>query len=285
MSLTVWNHVTDLYDHEQLAGNFSKIDQHDHSSGKGLQIPTGGIADGAVTGAKLSADTITAGKIAEGAVGSSEIQDGAVGAAEIADDSITEEEILDTFLDKLGVTDSEAIRRGKSIITGEGTRTDTAFGALGGTAPGPDQVSNIVLPTDGVIFVAFHALWNESVANTARAGLFMDSTQVAAGNLNTHTLAESTVNGSSGVPNIWLPLVSSPGLGLASGLSGTIITHADTVTTGMLVGGPQPNAHGMGGVCAIFAAANTYDIAIQFKASSGTVTVKERKLWVWTMDF
>ena len=35
----------------------------------------------------------------------------------------------------------------------------------------------------------------------------------------------------------------------------------------------------------VFAAAGTYDISVQFKASSGSVTVKNRKLWVWTMGF
>lgn len=36
--------------------SFQKIDLHDHTTGKGTQIPTGGIADGAVTSAKLAAE-------------------------------------------------------------------------------------------------------------------------------------------------------------------------------------------------------------------------------------
>jgi surface-anchored protein len=36
-----------------------------------------------------------------------------------------------------------------------------------------------------------------------------------------------------------------------------------------------------GGVCWIFAAAGTYKITVQFKASSGNVKVKERNLWAW----
>lgn len=55
MGLRVWNLLTDLYDHTQLADNWAKLDYHDHSPGKGVQIPTEGLADGAVTGPKLAA--------------------------------------------------------------------------------------------------------------------------------------------------------------------------------------------------------------------------------------
>lgn len=54
MGLSVWNLLTDPYDHAQLADNFSKIDLHDHTPGRGIQIPTEGLADGAVTAAKLA---------------------------------------------------------------------------------------------------------------------------------------------------------------------------------------------------------------------------------------
>lgn len=51
-----------------------KIDEHDHTSAKGNQIPTGGIADLAVTTAKLAAGSVTpAKKAALGAQFSSEI--------------------------------------------------------------------------------------------------------------------------------------------------------------------------------------------------------------------
>lgn len=54
MGLRIWNLLTDLYDHSQLADNWAKVDYHDHSPGKGVQIPTDGLADGAVTGPKLA---------------------------------------------------------------------------------------------------------------------------------------------------------------------------------------------------------------------------------------
>lgn len=53
MGLKIWNLLGDPYDHSQLADNWAKVDQHDHSEGKGVQIPTAGIADGAISSAKL----------------------------------------------------------------------------------------------------------------------------------------------------------------------------------------------------------------------------------------
>jgi hypothetical protein len=49
MSLRVWNLLLDPYDHEQLADNWAKVDAHDHSPGRGVLIPTEGIANEAVS--------------------------------------------------------------------------------------------------------------------------------------------------------------------------------------------------------------------------------------------
>lgn len=59
MGLKIWNNLTDPYDHAQLADNWAKVAQHDHSGGKGLQIGSGGILDGAITASKLSAALTT----------------------------------------------------------------------------------------------------------------------------------------------------------------------------------------------------------------------------------
>ncbi len=49
MSLRIWNLLLDPYDHEQLADNWAKVDAHDHSDGRGVLIPTEGLALEAVT--------------------------------------------------------------------------------------------------------------------------------------------------------------------------------------------------------------------------------------------
>lgn len=68
MSLKVWNLLTDPYDHEQLAENFAKLDQHRHAEGEGRQIPTGGIEDGAISSTKLAAESVTPAKLSLPAV-------------------------------------------------------------------------------------------------------------------------------------------------------------------------------------------------------------------------
>lgn len=55
MGLTIWNQTSDPYDHDQLADNWMKVDYHDHTPGRGIQIPTEGIADRSITPIKLAA--------------------------------------------------------------------------------------------------------------------------------------------------------------------------------------------------------------------------------------
>lgn len=49
MGLRIWNLLLDPYDHEQLADNWAKVDAHDHSPGRGVLIPTEGLADESVS--------------------------------------------------------------------------------------------------------------------------------------------------------------------------------------------------------------------------------------------
>lgn len=77
MGMTIWTEGSDPYDHDQLATNFTKLDAHDHTSTKGKQIPTGGIADGAVTNAKI-ATGIDGSKISSGTIPGSALASGAV---------------------------------------------------------------------------------------------------------------------------------------------------------------------------------------------------------------
>lgn len=51
-----------------LNSTINAIDTHDHSSGEGVQIPTAGITDLAVTTGKLAASAVTTAKILDGAV-------------------------------------------------------------------------------------------------------------------------------------------------------------------------------------------------------------------------
>lgn len=177
---------------------------------------------------------------------------------------------------QLGLNSGGVVRRGKSIKAGEGTRTSPAYGSLGsGAEPGPDQVSNVVLPTDGLIVMAFQALVKSSVAGAGSAAIFIGANQLKRAGPASPAVQETSTN-SSAADNY--DAVSSYGGGLIG--SDSSVAETGLVVTGQLVG-----VGGSGGVCYIFAAAGTYDIGVQFKATSGSVTAKERKLWVWSMGF
>lgn len=104
MGLTAWDLGTDPYDHAQLSSNFSAIDAHNHTTGKGLQIPTGGIVDSAITSAKIAGDavvptthipvdSIPQSRLADNSVGAGELQDNSVDTAAIINGAVTSDKL------------------------------------------------------------------------------------------------------------------------------------------------------------------------------------------------
>lgn len=93
MGLLAWDQGLDAYDHAQLANNFIAIDAHDHTTGRGRQIPSAGIQDGAITGAKIAANAVTPDKIPDGSLTQQELAVGSVGAPQIIDGSVATAEI------------------------------------------------------------------------------------------------------------------------------------------------------------------------------------------------
>lgn len=162
------------------------------------------------------------------------------------------------LLDEIAVT---AVK--PSVITTEQSRENTAFGTL----TTPDEVE-VVLPTNGLVAVGFQALWQSSVSAAGSAALFVGGAQL------------KTV--STGVPTVQEAITTGTGLNVVtSSVTGFVSSSGPTsfVTTGLLLSaGGSP---GGGGPLYFFAAAGTYKLTMQFKASSGKITVKERKLWAW----
>ena len=78
MVLKVWNLLEDPYDHEQLADNWAKVDSHDHSPGRGVLIPTEGIANEAITSELLGNSSVTEPKIANGSITAPKFAPGAL---------------------------------------------------------------------------------------------------------------------------------------------------------------------------------------------------------------
>lgn len=108
MGLAVWNSVTDTWNHEQLADNFRKLDEHDHASGKGVQIPTGGIKDGAITRAKLAPDTLA---IDDDSIDTRHLRDLSVTNAKLGFNSVTESKLADQSVGADQIIDSNIFNR------------------------------------------------------------------------------------------------------------------------------------------------------------------------------
>lgn len=200
----------------------------------------------------------------------------------IRDGAVTAEKLDSSVLDNVGVSDESTVRRGFVGIAGAET-VSTIFSDFDNTMsymPTPDRIQNVVLPSNGLICVAYQARWKFSGTNGA-AGIFIDDNCLKAA-VNSITNNQGTY--SSATVNTYATLTSDNN-GLISRAPSTPVTTVPTdVTTGQLVG--SQDGSGAGGVAYIFADAGTYDVGVRYAAhTSGVVTALLRKLWVWTIGF
>jgi hypothetical protein len=163
---------------------------------------------------------------------------------------------------------------GRCFVDTEQSTTSTTHTTL----TTPDRVQNVVLPTDGLLFFAYQALVKRAT-QVGEAAVYIGSNQLALAGVNASPGGQATAITAA----TWQPISSYPGGLTYHGSSGSVDAGAD-VTTGQAVGGF--NAEKLGGVCAVFAAAGTYDVSVRFSVvSGGTIYAKNRKLWVWTQGF
>lgn len=246
MGLIMWDQLTDPYDHVELASNMAKIDQHDHTPGRGIQLTTQSFAPESITSAQLANNSITSAKIENGTI-------------QVAD--------LATSLQNKVATSRKSLK-----IDTEESRTNTAFGLL----PTPDQVE-VTLSENGILVVGYQATWQQSVESTARADIFLNGVQLQKAFPNENAVSAA---GMGSAIAKWATLgTSSAGL-VSQGAEGG--GYPGDVATGQIIGG----GNSFWGLCFIFAAPATYKVSIQFRSTpSGTVTVKKRKLWVEARSF
>jgi hypothetical protein len=174
----------------------------------------------------------------------------------------------------LGLNDGTSVRRGKSIIATAESTTATSY-AITNLAT-PDRVQNVVLPTDGLLVIGYHALAKSTTANGSIA-IFVGANQLKRPAVDGVPVVQEVATAGAFYSHI------------ATDRSGLVRDNSPTadssdVTTGQILG--VPTASVGGGLCTVFAAAGTYDISVQFKAAvSGTIFAQSRKLWVWAIGF
>src|SRR4051812_12951679 len=85
MGLIVWDDLDDPYSHDELAANWIKVDDHDHTGppNNGKQIPQGGLAPDSVTDLELAPDSVTTVEIRNHTILGEDIADGAIGANQL----------------------------------------------------------------------------------------------------------------------------------------------------------------------------------------------------------
>ncbi len=165
---------------------------------------------------------------------------------------------------------AQTVKGAVNIPTSQSTSSTTFT-----TLSTPDQITGIVLPTNGLIVIGYMATWQNSVGNAGNAAIFIGANQlqyIATGTATAPLVQAAQGNGNTGIAT---PLGTSAN-GLTSGLQSSNFTG--NVTTGQIL---TAAGGGVGGPCYIFAAAGTYTVSVQFKASSGSVTVANRQLWAW----
>lgn len=188
--------------------------------------------------------------------------------------------------------------RGATNVSTSQSVSSTSYTTLGT----PDQVTGLVLPTNGQIVVSYQATWQSSVSDAARAAIFIGANQLKvayAGTGSSSAVTQAAAMDDAGSANTPHILSTSP-FGLISPTTGQ--SYTGDVATGQAValygatGGPifaglefngsveRPVAL-LAGACTIFAPAGTYTVSIQFKASSGSVTASNRHLWVEAKSF
>ena len=136
MSLLVWNDASDSYNHTQQAENWAKVDQHDHTDGKGVLIGTNAIADAAITVDKLASGVFADTVIGDSDIATNMLADSSVTTAKIAGANVTDA--------KLASPNSGAYRNVLSVASGLANTTPSTvrvFTISGGLVP--DNFSSI----------------------------------------------------------------------------------------------------------------------------------------------
>lgn len=175
MALKIWNLSTDNYNSAQLAENFARLDEHTHTGPPyGVQIATAGLADGAVTAAKIASGAIPA-PPAQQPVGTALIVDNAVTSAKIANGAIT--------VPKLGTTPHAKITRTvvQPIAAGAGGASVIFTAATFDTGSMWNAASSTVLTCNeaGLYHILAEGTWVNNLSNFRAVEIWINNVAVA----------------------------------------------------------------------------------------------------------
>lgn len=106
LGLSIWSQGQDYFVYRDLRENFEKLDAHDHSSGKGVKINTGGIRDAAITYPKIASENVIESHLADQAVSTAKIADTAISTAKIANGSVTAAKLAPGVIETIPVVDT-----------------------------------------------------------------------------------------------------------------------------------------------------------------------------------
>lgn len=151
-------------------------------------------------------------------------------------------------------------------IAKEEVRESATFGTL----PTADLIKEVKVGEKGLLRIGYSARFKSSVSGAGAASIFLGANE-----LKLYT-TEPKVQFATTIGTTFRHLSSSFS-GLVTSTAGEA-TGAD-VTTGQMV-----SASVSGGEITLFVAAGTYEVAVFYKATSGSVTAKERRLWVETPE-
>lgn len=202
MSLIIWDDPGDPYDHNELAANWTAVDNHDHSSGNGVQIPKDGIVPGAVDGTVLAPDSVTSNHIVNQTIQRVDLADGIIGAAQIDPNLFGTLAPLGMVVAWFRPSTSFAVPTGWVIadgqVVGSTSHSWTGVGnvsvpdlrgkfilgaAVSGTGTGPDMP-----PAEKAIGGANNRVWNHSHSVDPHFHTVNDHTH----NITAHTHSIST---------------------------------------------------------------------------------------------
>ena len=218
MSLVLWDEGSDPYDSGQLVGNWNKIDSHNHTAGSGVQIPTNGIQDSAITSLK----------IANGAI--------------VNDDINSSAAIADTKL--ATISTSGKVANSATTATDANTANaivarDSSGNFLAGTITA-NLSGNATTVTNGVYTTDTGTVTNTMLAGSISATKITDTavTLTASQTVTNKTFTDPKINGSSTGTTTIVSANSSSNNYIITvpAKTGTLITNADTgtITNNML---------------------------------------------------